>query len=514
MCVVFSVAFLTTNLWVTKGITKQAQENLASNITSVARLVANSEVVIDGLKGERSEIEIATYASEVESLTGTDFVVVLDMNLMRKSHPIESVIGGTFSNPEDAAAALEGEEYITYAEGVMGMGKRVFTPIWSEDGSQIGVVVVGVSIEAVNQAILSGRSIIYYSMLIGLSLGIMGATILGRHVKTILFNLEPFEIAKLLKEREAMLDSVKEGVIAVDRDLKVTLINGEVKKILNTNDMTPEIMEHYISEYLPYFQQVLNTGQEQLHIEEEIRQIPVIFNCVPITLEGKVVGALGTFQDKTELKRMGEELAGIQLYTDTLRAQSHEFMNKLHVLLGLVQLKDYDKLSMYIQQVVYQSEAEVNFIVDKIKSPVFAGFLLGKYCKAREENIEFVLTENSFLPEIQNTDLVHQLVEIVGNLINNGMEAVANAPQKKMTLFICYEENQIQIEVTDNGSGIERHIRESIFEKGFSTKGENRGLGLFMIQQTIRSLKGDLELYTIIGKGTTFKVSIPYTENE
>ena len=510
MCTVLWIAFLTTNSLVTRGTTRQTEEYLADKISAIGRMVANSEIVIEGLSGQRPTEEIAVYANEVEHLTNTKFVVVLDMDLIRKSHPVKSEIGNFFSNIDDAAASLEGKEYVTLAEGLMGYGKRAFTPVIDEEGNQIGVVVVGIGIDAVNEAIRDSRQNIYISMLVGISIGVIGAAFLGTHIKSILFNLEPFQIATLLKEREAMLDSVKDGVIAVDRDLKITLINDSVSRILNEKQVNQEMTEDYIRNYLPMFEEILITGKEQLHIEGEIYDIPLIFNCVPIIVENEVVGALGTFQDKTELKKMGQELAGIQLYTDALRAQSHEFMNKLHVVLGLVQMKDYQKLENYIQQIVHRTETEFNFIVDKIKSPVFAGFLLGKYSKAREERIEFILTSKSYLPEIKNNEFMNQLIEIVGNLINNAVEAVIHQSTKKIILGVHYQKDHIDIEVIDNGPGIERQIRESIFEKGFSTKGEKRGLGLFLIYQTVRSLKGDIELYTIVGKGTTFKIKIPY----
>lgn len=514
ICGVLIIAFLVTNLLISRDVTTRTNDHLSEKVMNIARMVAQAEVVVDGLQGDRPKAEVQVYANKVMELTDVGFVVVLDMNLIRLSHPDETAIGGTFSMVDDAAAALEGEEYVTVAEGILGLGKRAFTPIYNEDGKQIGVVVVGVSMDEVNSAIQDSRWHIYTGSMIGLCFGIFGAFFLGRHIKRILFNLEPIQIATLLKERDAMLQSVKEGIIAVDNNKRITLVNEEATRILQLKHEATELTDLNVGEHIPIFQKVLETGKERIHMEEVINDIDVLLNCVPIVVDDEIVGAITTFRDKSEVKKLSEELTGIQLYTEMLRTQSHEFMNKLHVVLGMVQIGSYDKLSEYIQQVVHQYEKEVDFIVGKIKNPIFAGFLLGKCSKARENDIEFIVTEDSFLPNLEDNDFVHQLIEIVGNLINNAFDALKESENKKIELFILYEEGKIYIEVRDTGKGIPKEVREHIFEKGFSTHGENRGLGLHLVQQNVRRLHGEIEMYTVTGKGTAFHIALQYRDEE
>ncbi|QDX92692.1 two-component system sensor histidine kinase DcuS [Brevibacillus laterosporus] len=503
-------SLLVTNVLISRDIASQTGHSLSEKVTDIGRIVANSVIVIDGLTGKRDQAEIQSYSNRIKDLTNVSFVVVLDMNLIRKSHPLPSRVGESFMDREDANASLSGKEYISIAEGVLGEALRVFTPVYDYDGKQIGVVTVGIALDDVGKAVKQSRSVIYLSMILGIAIGIIGALLFARHIKKILFGLEPFAIAKVLEEQNAMLQSVREGVIAVDREGLITLVNSEARRLLQLADSSEEIVGKSASDHMWILEETLRTGKAQLDEHYSINGISLVINCVPVVVDDHVVGVVATFRDKTEIQQLVEQITGIQLYADALRAKSHEFKNKLHVIQGMIHMGYYDQLSEYIKQISIQHQKEIGFIVRRIKSTVFAGFLLGKVSDAREDDVELILKEDSYLAETEDSELIHSLITIVGNLINNAMEASIHADVKKVELKIEQTEEQIFIELTDSGHGIPPTFRREIFVKGFSTKGENRGLGLYFVAQHVDKWKGEIAIHSVEGKGTSFVIALPY----
>ncbi|AKF92605.1 DcuS/MalK family sensor histidine kinase [Brevibacillus laterosporus] len=503
-------SLLVTNVLISRDIASQTKHSLSEKVTDIGRIVANSVIVIEGLTGKRDQAEIQTFSNRIKDLTNVSFVVVLDMNLIRKSHPIPSRVGQSFLDREDASASLSGKEYISIAVGVLGEALRVFTPVYDYDGKQIGVVTVGIALDDVGKAVKQSRSVIYLSMILGIVIGIIGALLLARHIKKILFGLEPFAIAKVLEEQNAMLQSVREGVIAVDREGIITLVNSEARRLLQLADSSEEIVGKCASDHMWILEETLRTGKAQLDEHYSINGISLVINCVPVVVDDYVVGVVATFRDKTEIQQLVEQITGIQLYADALRAKSHEFKNKLHVIQGMIHMGYYDQLNEYIKQISIQHQKEIGFIVRRIKSTVFAGFLLGKISDAREDDVELILNEESYLAETEDSELIHSLITIVGNLINNAMEASIQAEVKKVELKIEQTEEQILIELTDSGQGIPPTFRREIFVKGFSTKGENRGLGLYFVTQHVDKWKGEIAIHSVEGKGTSFVIALPY----
>ena len=157
---------------------------------------------------------------------------------------------------------------------------------------------------------------------------------------------------------------------------------------------------------------------------------------------------------------------------------------------------------------------EVGFVVKKIKDPVLAGFLLGKLSLAREAGVEIRLSENSFLPETDQPEIVHELITIVGNLINNALDAVETSASKQIEIDFSHNKNVLTIEVSDTGQGMDEEVKQNIFIKGYSTKGEDRGLGLHLIQRSLERLDGEICVISNIGKGTLFRVTVQYWGKE
>lgn len=507
VCIVVSLSLLVTDLLITGRTSKAVEKNLAEKATDVAKITAVTPLVKEALlRGDRQP-ELQNFTNEIQHKTKVEFVVVMDMKGIRKTHPVQSNIGKHFVGG-DEGAVLQGKETTSVAKGTLGMSLRSFTPVFDQHGRQIGAVAVGISLDKVNQAIRESRRIIYFAVGFGIIAGIIGALFLARKIKQILFGLEPGEIAKLLEERSAMLDSAKEGIVAIDAEGVITLMNSEAIRLFQEAGWNEKLIGKPIDDYLP--NAPITSDTSVLDVEYNLNGITILANQVPVLVAGKIAGAIMTFRDKTEIKLLAEQLTGTKLYAEALRAQTHEFMNKLHVISGLMDMKDYPKLSGYIDEVVSHHQTEAGFVAGLVKDPVLAGFLLGKLSFAREANVELIISGDSVLPEAADSGIIHEIITILGNLIDNAVEAVKECKNQKVSLRFDYFEGLLVAEVHDTGEGIPEPLRLKLFEKGFSTKGENRGYGLFLVQQSLKKINGELEIDSKKGEGCTFIVSIPY----
>ena len=508
VCTVVIFSLLVTDILISHNVERTTEDSQAEKAKTIAHIVANDSIVIDGLIGKADTAAIQTYTNRILKNTGVQFIVVMDMNGIRKSHPNPQKIGHHFIGG-DEGPALKGKEHVSLAEGTLGISMRVFVPIFSETGEQLGAVAVGISADNVKERVKESRHIIYIGVGVGVLVGIIGAILLARHIKKSLFGLEPHRIAKILEERNTMLQSVKEGIIAVDKEARVTLINNEAKRLFKKSGLEEDFIGKDVELYMPNsrIKEVLQTGEVQLNEEQNIYGITIVTNRVPLYVKGEIVGAIATFRDKTEIRKLAEELTGIRLYAEALRAQSHEFMNKMHVVLGLTHMKQYEELQKYISGMVSEHQYEIGGVMKRIKSPVFAGFLLGKLSYAREKNIKLIISEDSYMPEIDDESITHELITIVGNLIDNALEAVTNCEKKRVEVKIQHGDI-LTITVQDTGKGIQEKEIEQLFTKGYSTKGDNRGYGLYLVKESIQRINGEIHMHSLVGKGTTITIEI------
>jgi two-component system, CitB family, sensor histidine kinase MalK len=512
VCLVVAVSLLITDLLISKRVATSTENTEAVIAQNVARMVAHSPLVIEAMSGKRNPQEIQPFANEMRKLTNVNFVVVMDMKGIRKSHPDPNMVGKHFIGG-DEGPVLKGKEYDSFSKGTLGPSLRHFTPIWDAQGKQIGAVAVGISLNNVDKAVDKSRTGIYLGTLIGTLFGIVGAVVLARYIKKVLLGLEPFAIARLLQERNAMLQSVREGIVAVDQESKITLVNRAASKIFKKAGLDENPIGVNVENYLSTtrLDKILKTGKVELDEEQNLNGITILVNRVPVIVGNQAVGAIATFRDKTEIQQLAEQLTGVRNYAEALRAQAHEFMNKLHVILGMVHIGHYEKLADYINEIVGHQKTEIGFISQKIKDPVLAGFLIGKLSYARESGADLSITSSQPLPKPADSAITHELITMVGNLIDNAIEAVAHCAEKKIDVDFDYGDDILTVEVKDTGTGMSDERQTEIFQKGFSTKGENRGLGLHLVSQAIKRVEGELMITSQPGKGTVFTIYIPYT---
>lgn len=511
VCLVVLVSLLITDVLFSTTINKYIVKTLEERAIILSNVVADSEEVKNGLIHVEHEQDIQDYANKILKASDVLYVVVMDMNGIRKSHPIPERIGGLYSTP-DHKAVLKGKQYVSISKGTMGNSLKAFTPIYDKNHVQIGAVSVGISLERVDEAIQLSRRNILIATNIGLLVGVVCAFIVARFIKQILFGLEPLAIAKILEERDTMLQSVREGVIAVDQDSTITLVNKSAKRIFNMAGLSEIPLGKSIQDLLPtfYMENVLKTGKSELDEEYTVNGVSILVNKVPLIVNKKVVGAIATFRNKTEIDELAEQLTGVKSYAEALRAQSHEFMNKLHVILGMVRMGMYEQLTKFISTLVDSRHHEVDNVTKNIKDPALAGFIMGKLSYSREKNVNLFFDIKTVLPELKNLTTTHELVTILGNLIDNAIEAMEESAIRDIEVSMHYFANQLEINVSDTGPGFSKENMDHIFDKGFSTKGENRGYGLYLVQQSVNRLGGGISIYSRLTGGAKIIIVIPF----
>lgn len=325
----------------------------------------------------------------------------------------------------------------------------------------------------------------------------------------------------MLRERDILLNSVREGIVNVNSNGRITLVNSEASVLLQQAGIknVNEIMGMNASDVLKRLpiNDIIKDGKTLVDASVKIGNTIFILTAVPLLLEDKnIIGAVLTFRKKSVVEEMANQLTGFKNYATALRAQTHEFMNKMHVIMGLIDMKAYDELKNFTQEIAYNRQSEVSYVVTRLKDITLSGFILGKISRSRELDIDFSLTEESELHSELDVPSVHDIVLIAGNIIENAFDALKNFDGERIVnLSILDFDREIVIVVEDSGPGMDESIRKHIFQRGFSSKCESgHGFGLYLVKHSIDSLNGSISVESAPGEGTIFTVRLPIKKEE
>ncbi len=493
------------------------REYVEMNIMNIAVSISKNTVIIDALEDKDDDTiqkQVNTILTSVENI---QFIVVTDMNSIRYSHPYPYNIGKKFKGGDEKRVIETGESYISEAEGTLGKSLRAFYPIFNSTNNQIGFVCVGTLMEIINEVRINSIKSLIFTAIIGLIVGIIGAVLLSKNIKNTLLGLEPHEIVQLYNEKKGMINAIHEGILAVDVNKKITMINQSAINILNINSNPEAIMGMNVVDVVPSTKliRVLESGNNEYNYEDVFNGTVVVANRVVVKDEEKIIGAIATFRDRTQIIRMAEEITGVKQIVEALRANNHEFMNKLHVILGFIHTKKYDKAEKYILNAAQLQKQIGNIVTRKIKNTTIAALLIGKTSRAKELGINFDIDKKTYLSE-ETSKYNNDLVTIIGNLLENAFEAdlKSNKDEKFVSLKIEDKDEHINIIVKDNGIGIKDEDKDKIFIRGCTTKPNSGGVGLDLTKRSVENMNGKIEVYSKHGKGTTFKIVLYKGEDD
>jgi two-component system CitB family sensor kinase len=472
---------------------------------AVAASVAQMPQIIDDVAKGDPRHDIRTLAERVRKATDASYVVVTDRSGVRFSHPNPALIGQRLEEP---VAVLDGRTHVGIDPGSLGRSANGKAPIFDAEHRVIGQVSVGI-LEAEESAD-NARDIALiaaYSLL-ALAVGAAGSLVLARRIKRATFGLEPSSIAALLQEREAMLHGIREGMIGFDALERVTVLNEEARRLLG---LKGEVLGRRLEDILPPGRlRDLLTGavpadDGNILTDEAL----LVVNRMPVSLGGRDIGAVVTLRDRTEAEALIREIRAIDGLSQALRAQEHEYANRLHVIAGLVELGEYEQADRYLAQISHTPSSVDDDLRSRISPAELVALLTAKTAVAAERGIELVVTQDSQLLDPQVPAEV--LLTIVGNLVDNALDAVGDLPGERRVSVRIVQSGDLVIEVRDSGPGIpEEHIHDVLLD-GYSTKtstnGKRRGLGLALISRMVRRLGGSIMVHP--GPGGLFEVTLP-----
>ncbi|MED4693577.1 sensor histidine kinase [Peribacillus frigoritolerans] len=480
---------------------------------SVAQTISLLPEIKQAFRTDHPSVIIQPIAERIRRQIDAEFIVIGDENETRLSHPNPDLIGKKMVGG-DNAEVWDGKSIITESTGTLGPSIRGKSPIIANE-KVIGVVSVGYLQDDIEKEVSSIQRkivLIISFILIG---GLLVAFFISFNIKKAILGLEPKEIAWMFQEKHAILESIHEGIIAIDVHGKITIVNETAHKILHIpkdvmlrGRKIEEVITH------THLLDVVSTARAEYDQEFMIDGEVFLASRIPILNgQGEIIGAVASLRNKSELSNLLQELSHVKAYAEGLRAQTHEYSNRLYTLLGLIQLGSYKEAMDFISKEVDVTQGFIHFLMKEVPDPIIAGFILGKVSLASEMKIDFTIDRESSFKDIPSEIDRDLLVTIIGNLINNAFEAVRenDREEKRVSLFVTDLGKELIIEIEDNGKGMSSNVTELIFRNGFTTKSHqtNSGIGLSLVQEAIDGLGGYITFSTKEGEYTIFTVAIP-----
>ncbi|MFI9362294.1 ATP-binding protein [Kitasatospora sp. NPDC053057] len=473
----------------------------------IARTAAGDPQIVQAMADGTGGDVVQTVASRIEKASGATYVVVIGLNHIRHSHPFPDLIGKAVEEP---IAVLDGRTHTGMDNGATGRSANARVPLRGSAGEVIGEVSVGIAEkQAVGQLI---RELPTFGLFAAaaLAVGSIASYVLARRLKRTTFGLELEEIAGLLQDREAMLHGIKEGVIAFDPQGRISVVNDEARQLFGLGTA----LGSRLDEILPdgRLRRALDGSLEGVDLTVLTDSHCLAVNRMPVVLHGRELGAVVTVRDRTELVGLLRELDSVRGLTDALRAQQHEFANRMHTLAGLLELGDHEAALEYAVELSHSEPARTEAVRDRIANPFMVGLIVAKTAVAAERGVRITLSEDSRLTE--QPGHLKRLLTIVGNLLDNAVEAVGNGGE--VSLSLVEEKHAITLRVADNGPGIPSGAADSIFEDGWSTSPDRgtarRGLGLALVHRLVQQHGGTITVSQ--GPGAVFTVVLPLPDND
>ncbi|BBV41931.1 sensor histidine kinase DpiB [Citrobacter portucalensis] len=497
--------------------TASFEDYLATHVRDMAmnqaKIIASNDSIITAVK-HRDYKRLATIADKLQSGTDFDYVVIGDTNSIRLYHPNPEKIGYPmqFTKP---GALEKGESYFITGKGSIGMAMRAKTPIFDDDGKIIGVVSIGYLISKIDNwrsdflLPMAGVFILLLLVLMLLS------WFFAAHIRRQMLGMEPKQIARVVRQQEALFSSVYEGLIAVDPDGYITAINRGARKMLGLSSPGRKWLGKPVSEVVQpadfFTQQIAEKRQDAM---VNFNGLSVIANREAIRSGDELLGAIISFRSKDEIATLNAQLTQIKQYVESLRTLRHEHLNWMSTINGLLQMKEYDKVLAMVQGESQAQQQLIDSLRGAFADRQVAGLLFGKVQRARELGLTMTIVPGSQLHQLPEGLDSTEFAAIVGNLLDNAFEASLRTQQgnKVVELYLSDEGDDVIIEVADQGCGVPEALREKIFEQGVSTRTDEpgeHGIGLYLIASYVRRCDGVITLEDNSPCGTLFSLFLP-----
>ncbi|MFD5893231.1 ATP-binding protein [Streptomyces sp. NPDC060366] len=504
LAIAAGTAVLATGLFL-RPLSDQLDDQAMRRALAIAETTA-SEPVADALLASRPSVDgpVQAEAERIRRATGAEYVVIMDRRGVRWSHTDTGQIGKVVST--DPSEAIAGHDIMEIDSGTLGRSARGKVPLRDESGRIIGAVSVGIAYDSVRERLLATIPGLLAYAGGALAVGALAAYLISRRLQRQTHDLAFSDISALLAEREAMLHSLREGVIALDGTGRIRLMNDEAQRLLG---LGPEATGQPLDVVLGPGRttDVLAGRVEGDDLLTVSGARVLIANRMP-TDDG---GAVATLRDRTELEQLGRELDATRGLIDALRAQDHEHANRMHTLMGLLELEMHDEAVEFVTEVVGVHRATAEQVTERIHDPLPAALLVGKATVAAERGVSLRISPATLLPD----RLVDPqgLVTVLGNLVDNALDAAAGSEDPRIEVEVRAEGRTVVLRISDSGPGVPPQQRELVFTEGWTTKElpthGRRGLGLAMVRRLAERQGGSASVTESADGGAEFTVVLP-----
>jgi sensor histidine kinase regulating citrate/malate metabolism len=483
--------------------------------------VADDPYVIAAVQKSDPSVLLEPYAVRQMRDSHVDFITIMSTAGIRYSHPDPAEIGKTYIGT--IAPAQHGHPLTETYTGTLGPSVRSVYPVFGADGKVVALVSAGVTVGSVAATVNAQLPFVVGSALVLLLLGGLEALLLHRYLNRVTHSMGPEELERMFSYYEAVLYSVREGLLLVDAGGTVTLYNQRAAQLLNLPmpDVNDRRARMPVAEMpIPETLRALLAGGDRVHDLVQLTDDRVlVINQEPARTPGRSprlparLGTVTTIRDHTELQQLTGELQTMRTLADSLRSQTHEFSNKLHTMVSLIELNRTDEALDFATEELQVNQLLADQVVGAIDEPVLAALVLGKTSQAQERGVRLRVSvaSTSIRPNVNPADLV----TIVGNLLDNAIEEAADSAESWVDLELSIENEQssrpaLVITVSDSGPGVAPEHEHAIFERGYSTKqsGHNRGYGLALVAQAVRRGGGSIR-HAKGAPGAVFVVTLP-----
>lgn len=494
-----------------------ASHQLYQEMSARARIQAEEIALMPNLRQQvtREDAQaIKPFMQNIAAHSDASFIVIGDKRGVHLFHSVHPEWVGTRLVGGDNQPVLEGQSTTTIRKGGLGISLRSKAPIFNDAGRVVGIVSVGYLTSYLDSITLEKVINIFVAAVLLIALFIF-SWYFTRSIKKQIFSLEPREIGLLVRQQKAMMESIYEGVIVIDHHRRIEVINHAARSLLGVSQPAHQLRGKSIDSVItpqPFFasgEMLENDTHDELC---RFNQLTVLASRVRIMLENSLQGWVITFRDRDEINSLSAQLSQVKRYVDNLRIMRHEQLNRMTTLSGLLHMGHYDEAIRYIQAQSEHAQELLDFISSHFNSPTLCGLLLGKAARAREKGVELSFDPACRIDRPLPSLMESELISIIGNLLDNAIEATQRAelPHEPVEILIQLNARELMIEVADRGVGIRPEIREHIFERGVTTKTRgDHGIGLYLIERYVTQAGGTIEVADNAPRGAIFTLFIP-----
>ena len=502
------------------------RDKIDTNLKNISETIATSPLLIEHDIQNNTATEQESLVNYLDSLKkslyGVDVISIVNKNNQRFYHTNHSLIGTTFNGEQPNFLSSEKNFYIVNTNGPSGEQRRAYSALYDSNGEYVGFIMVIILTEHL-QANFT-QIIFTYSIitLVVIVVELIISAWISNNIKKSLLGFEPNTISAMYLVRDNILESLKEGIIALNKNGTILFVNESAVKMLDKNNSVSSFIGKDILEINngTIIKNIANSEKREFNIHAQRNDgTDIIVDRIPIKQENEAIDTICILHDRAEYTKLMEELSGTRYLVESMRANNHDFTNKLHVILGLIQMEMYDKATSYIENITMVQRASISKIMNSIDEPAIAALLIGKTARAAELNVKFTLRENSHFSKSDMYIPTEVLITVIGNLIENAFESMnakTSTPESPNELLIGLfsKKDSILITVDDTGLGISEENKIRIFENGFSTKGTNRGTGLYQVKTMVENLGGQINVESQENVGSSFFVYFSKTTKE